>query len=153
MNRAAQFFGLFFAIIFAPLFFSAWHAVTLGSHQDPKDKPPAVAAPAPSNPNSSPQTAAPTKDKKRIVVLDFDDTAVGTDVLGDKVDVGKEIAGLLVQRLAKDGTYLVVDSKTVSAALSERNVSKTDRYDCEFAVKLGNRRGADAVIMGIVTLF
>jgi curli biogenesis system outer membrane secretion channel CsgG len=143
MNRAAQIFGLFCAFILAPLFLNTWHAAARGPHQEPKDKS------SPATANSSPQTT----DKKLIVVLDFDDSAVGTDVLGDKVDVGKEIAGLLAQQLAKDGTYLVVDSKTLAADLAAHDFSKTDRYNFDFAVNLGKRLGAGGVIMGSVTLF
>jgi curli biogenesis system outer membrane secretion channel CsgG len=128
MNRSFKFFSLVFALPLALLLFSAWHAGARASYQDQSKK-------------------------KLVAVLDFDATAVGTDVLGDKVDVGKGIAGLLAQQLAKDGTYLVVDSKAKSADLAEHNFSKSDRYDREFAVKLGKRLGADGVILGNVTLF
>ena len=128
MNRSIKFLSLGFAIPIALQLFSAWHAGARASYQDQSKK-------------------------KLVAVLDFDATAVGTDVLGDKVDVGKGIAGLLAQQLAKEGTYLVVDSKTMSADLAEHNFSKSDRYDREFAVKLGKRLGADGVILGTVTLF
>ncbi len=133
MNRVAQVYGLVFAIVIALLFVNARHAEARGSHQDQHQK--------------------TTTEKKRTVVLYFDDTAVGTEVLGDKVDVGKEIAVLLAQQLAKDGTYLVVDSKTLGSDLAAHNFSQTDRYNFDFAVKLGKRLGADGVIMGSVTLF
>jgi curli biogenesis system outer membrane secretion channel CsgG len=128
MNRSIKFLSLGFAIPIALQLSSAWHAGARASYQDQSKK-------------------------KLVAVLDFDATAVGTDVLGDKVDVGKGIAGLLAQQLAKEGTYLVVDSKTMSADLAEHNFSKSDRYDREFAVKLGKRLGADGVILGNVTLF
>jgi len=128
MNRSIKFFSLVFTIAVALQFFAAWHAGARASHQDQSKK-------------------------KLVAVLDFDATDVGTDVLGDKVDVGKGIAGLLAQQLAKDGNYLVVDSKKMSADLAEHNFSKSDRYDYEFAVKLGKRLGADGVILGSVTLF
>jgi len=118
MNRSVKFLTLVFAIPVALQLFSAWHAGGHASYQDQSKK-------------------------KLVAVLDFDATAVGTDVLGEKVDVGKEIAGLLAQQFAKEGTYLVVDSKTMSAGLAEHNLSKSDRYDREFAVKLGKRVGAD----------
>jgi curli biogenesis system outer membrane secretion channel CsgG len=128
MNRFVKFLSLAFAIPIALQLVSAWHMGTRTSYQE--------------------------QSKKNLVaVLDFDATAVGTDVLGDKVDVGKEIAGLLAQRLAEERTYLVVDSKTMSADLAEHNFSKSDQYDREFAVKLGKRLGADGVILGNVTLF
>lgn len=154
MNRAARIFVVLFAILIAPLFLCPWHSGVRGSDQNQNQKSPLSAARAPSKADSSPQTsAAPGADKKRIVVLDFDDTAVGTDVLGDKVDVGKEIAGLVTKQLAKDGTYVLVDSKTMRADLAEHDVSKADRCNFEFALKLGKRLAADAVIMGNVTLF
>jgi curli biogenesis system outer membrane secretion channel CsgG len=128
MNRSVKFLTLVFAIPVALQLSSAWHAGAHASYQDQSKK-------------------------KLVAVLDFDATAVGTDVLGEKVDVGKEIAGLLAQQLAKDGTCLVVGSKKMSAGLAEHNLSKSDRYDREFAVKLGKRLGADGVILGDVTLF
>ena len=130
MNRAVNFLSFVFAIAVAPLFLNASHI------------------------GASPQASAAHETKKKIIaVLDFDDTAVGTAVLGDQVDVGKAISALLAQQLAKEGTYAVVDSKTTSQALVELNFSKSDRTDREFAVKLGKRLGADGVIMGAVTLF
>ena len=154
MNRATRIFSLIFAIILAPLFFNLCHAAAQSSHQDQKAKTPDAAAPAPLDPNSSAQALlAPAADKKRIVVLDFDDTSVGDELLGDKVDVGKEIAGLLETRLAQDGTYIVIDPKTLSADSAEHNFSKNDRYNFEFAMELGKRLGADGVIMGSLTLF
>ena len=128
MNRSVKFLGLVFAIPAGLLLFSAWHAGARAAYQDQSKK-------------------------KLVVVLDFDAAAVGTDVLGDKVDVGKGIATLLAQQLEKEGTYLVVDSKKISADLAEHNFSKSGRFDHDFAVKLGKRLGADGVILGNVTLF
>jgi curli biogenesis system outer membrane secretion channel CsgG len=154
MNRSVKLLSLVFAISVALLLSSAWHAGARTSHQNQSTKNSPAAAAAPSNANPSPQTPAAEKTgKKRLAVLDFDASAAGTDVLGDRVDVGKGIAGLLAQQLAKEGTCIVVDSKTMSAYLAEHNFSKTDRYDQEFAVKLGKRLGADGVIVGNVTLF
>src|ERR1700723_41925 len=137
MKRSVKFFSLFFVISVAPLFLNAWRAGARPSHSDQsaEKKPP----------------AADVTQKKRIVVLDFDDSAVGTAVLGDQVDVGKAISALLTQQLVKDGTYAIVDAKTMS--LAEQNFSKKDRADREFGVKFGKRLGADAVIMGGVPLF
>ncbi len=136
MNRSVRFFSLVFAILVALQPFGAWHAGAGASYRN------------------QPQTPAAHESKKKLVaVLDFDATAVGTDVLGDKVDVGKGIAGLLAMQLAKEGTYQVVDSKTMATDLVEHNFSKSDRYNCEFAVKLGKRLGAEGVILGNVTLF
>ncbi|MGA8073558.1 MAG: CsgG/HfaB family protein [Candidatus Acidiferrales bacterium] len=130
MTQAVKFFSFLFAIAVALQFPYASHVT------------------------ASPQTSTAHETKKKIIaVLDFDDTAVGTAVLGDQVDVGKAISALLAQQLAKEGTYAVVDSKTTSQALAELNFSKSDRTDREFAVKLGKRLGADGVIMGAVTLF
>ena len=130
MNRAVKLRRFVFAIAVALLFPNAWRV------------------------GASPQApAAHETQKKLVVVLDFDDSAVGTAVLGDEVDVGKAISALLAKQLAKEGTYAVVDSKTMSKALAGQNFSKSDRVDREFAVKLGKRLGADGVIMGAVTQF
>jgi curli biogenesis system outer membrane secretion channel CsgG len=152
MNRSVRFLSITFSISVVLVLLGAWHTGARASCQDRPTKDSPGATPAPSN--SPPEESAGQETiKKRVAVLDFDASAVGTDVLGDKVDVGKEIARLLAQQLAKQKIYLVVDSKTMSADLAEHNFSKSDRYDHEFAVKLGKRLGADAVIMGSVTLF
>jgi curli biogenesis system outer membrane secretion channel CsgG len=137
MNRSVRFLSITFSISVVLLLLSASHTGARVSYQDQPTR------------NSSAQESV----KKRVAVLDFDAAAVGTDLLGDKVDVGKEIARLLAQQLAKQGTYLVIDSKTMSADLEAHNFSKSDRHDHDFAVKLGKRLGADAVIIGSVTLF
>jgi curli biogenesis system outer membrane secretion channel CsgG len=130
MNRAVNFLSFVFAIAVALLFLFDSHVT------------------------ASPQTSAAHETKKKLVaVLDFDDSTVGTAVLGDQVDVGKAISALLAQQLAKEGTYTVVDSKTMSQVLADLNFSKSDRTDREFAVRVGKRLGADGVIMGTVTLF
>ncbi len=152
MNRSVRFLSITFAISVVLLLLSVSHTGARVSYQDQSTKNSASPTPAPSDP--LPQASATQESvKKRVAVLDLDAAAVGTDVLGDKVDVGKEIARLLAQQLAKQGTYLVIDSKTMSADLEAHNFSKSDRHDHDFAVKLGKRLGADAVIIGSVTLF
>lgn len=99
---------------------------------------------------------APTATPKRIAVLDFDDSMVQNDVqgvFGFKADVGRGFAGLLVRDLIKDGSYSVVDAKTIDKVWDEQKFSRSDRADRESAVKIGKILGVDGVVIGTVTRF
>lgn len=113
-------------------------------------------AASPSQADAPSSQLAPTTNPKRIAVLDFDDSMVQNDVegvFGLKVDVGKGFAGLLVCQLTKDGSYSVVDPKTVDKLLDERKFSKSDRTDRESAVRIGKILGVDGIVIGNVTRF
>jgi curli biogenesis system outer membrane secretion channel CsgG len=99
--------------------------------------------------------SAPTR-KPRIAVLDFDYGTVqnySSAMFGSNIDVGKGICDLLVTGLVKDGTYSVIDRKSLDKILAEQNFSNSDRANPASAAKIGKMLGVDAIVEGSVTEF
>ncbi|HEY3835031.1 MAG TPA: CsgG/HfaB family protein [Bryobacteraceae bacterium] len=94
--------------------------------------------------------------KKRIAIMNFDFSAVQTDVysiFGNRQDVGQGIADLLVDRLVTDGRYSVIERKALDKIIAEQNFSNSDRADPNSAAKLGRLLGVDAIVIGSITQF
>jgi curli biogenesis system outer membrane secretion channel CsgG len=94
--------------------------------------------------------------KKRVAIMDFDYATVHSAVasmFGSDVDVGKGIADLLVKDLVKDGTYSVIERKSLDKILAEQNFSTSDRANPASAAKIGKLLGVDAIIVGSITQF
>jgi curli biogenesis system outer membrane secretion channel CsgG len=94
--------------------------------------------------------------KPRIAVLDFDYGTVQnytSAMFGTNVDVGKGISDLLVTGLVKDGTYSVIERKSLDKILAEQNFSNSDRANPASAAKIGKMLGVDAIIEGSITEF
>lgn len=94
--------------------------------------------------------------KKRIAVMNFDFSAVQSDVVaifGGRQDVGKGVADLLVDRLVTDGRYSVIERKELDKIVAEQNFSNSDRADPNSAAKLGRLLGVDAIVIGSITQF
>src|SRR5271165_4880408 len=94
--------------------------------------------------------------KKRVAVFDFDFATVQSNsaaVFGTNVDVGKGIADLLVRHLVQDGTYSVIERKSMDKILGEQNFSNSDRANPNSAAKIGKILGVDAIIVGSITQF
>jgi curli biogenesis system outer membrane secretion channel CsgG len=94
--------------------------------------------------------------KKRVAVLDFEyGTVQGgvSAIFGQNVDIGKGIADLLVDRLVRDGTYSVIERKSIQKVMAEQNFSNSDRADSNSAAKIGKLLGVDAIIIGSITQF
>jgi curli biogenesis system outer membrane secretion channel CsgG len=94
--------------------------------------------------------------KKRIAVMSFDFTAVQNDVVaifGNRQDVGKGVADLLVDRLVTDGRFSVIERKELDKIVAEQNFSNSDRADPNSAAKLGRLLGVDAIVIGSITQF
>ncbi|MFZ0285339.1 MAG: CsgG/HfaB family protein, partial [Terriglobales bacterium] len=120
----------------------------------------ALAAPAPPAQTATTaapgQATAPQGRKKRVAVFDFDYATVHSSVaalFGQDVDVGKGISDLLVTDLVKDGTYSVIERKSLDKILKEQNFSNSDRADPNSAAKIGKLLGVDAIIVGSITQF
>src|SRR5580658_1911700 len=105
------------------------------------------------------QTPAPTPApgrKKRVAVFDFDYATVHAGVsgiFGQDVDIGKGISDLLVTYLVKDGSYSVIERKSLDKILTEQNFSNSDRANPNSAAKIGKLLGVDAIIVGSITQF
>jgi curli biogenesis system outer membrane secretion channel CsgG len=98
----------------------------------------------------------PTPRKKRVAVFDFDYATVHGGVaaiFGQDVDIGKGVSDLLVKYLVKDGSYSVLERKSMDKILTEQNFSTSDRANPASAAKIGKLLGADAIIVGSITQF
>jgi curli biogenesis system outer membrane secretion channel CsgG len=94
--------------------------------------------------------------KKRVAVMNFDFSAVQSDIVaifGGRQDVGKGVADLLVDRLVSEGRYSVIERKQLDKIIAEQNFSNSDRADPNSAAKLGRLLGVDAIIIGSITQF
>lgn len=94
--------------------------------------------------------------RPRIAILDFDYATVQTSssaIFGTNVDVGKGVTDLLVNDLAKDGTYSIIKRTALSKIMAEQNFSNSERADPASAAKIGKLLGVDAVIIGSITQF
>jgi curli biogenesis system outer membrane secretion channel CsgG len=114
-----------------------------------------IAQTAPAAPATGSAPAAGGR-KKRVAVLDFDYGTVHSGIaalFGQDVDVGKGITDLLVKYLVKDGTYSVIERKSLDKVMAEQNFSNSDRANPMSAAKLGKLLGVDAIIVGSITQF
>ena len=94
---------------------------------------------------------------KRVLAIDeFDFGTVRTAVaaiFGTQVDVGKGILALLTKRLAEDGKYRIVERKNLQKVLSEQDLGASNRVKQGTNAKIGRVQGADAILMGTITVF
>jgi curli biogenesis system outer membrane secretion channel CsgG len=123
--------------------------VTCANAQTPAPQPgPAAGA----TPSATPSAVR----KKRVAVFDFDYGTVHNyiaSIFGTDVDVGKGVADLLVTYLIKDGTYSVIERKSLDKILAEQNFSNSDRANATSAAKIGKLLGVDAILVGSITQF
>ncbi len=113
-----------------------------------------TATPTATTPPASPKPQQGRK--KRVAVFDFDYATVHSSIaalFGSDIDVGKGIADLLVKHLVKDGSYSVIERKSLDKILAEQNFSNSDRANPSSAAKLGRLLGVDAIIVGSITQF
>lgn len=96
---------------------------------------------------------APAAHRKRLAVMNFDFGTVQHWWGGGSWDVGKGIADLLVTSLVKDGSYSMIERKSLDSIMAEQNLGNSDRADPQTAAKLGRLLGANALITGSVTQF
>jgi curli biogenesis system outer membrane secretion channel CsgG len=94
---------------------------------------------------------------KRVIAIDeFDFGTVRTSVaaiFGTQVDVGKGILALLTKRLAEEGKYRIVERKKIQQVLSEQDFGASNRVKQGTQAKIGRIQGADAILMGTITVF
>jgi curli biogenesis system outer membrane secretion channel CsgG len=94
---------------------------------------------------------------KRVVAIDeFDFGTVRSAVaaiFGTQVDIGKGILALLTKRLAEEGKYRIVERKNIQKVLSEQDFGASNRVKQGTQAKIGRVQGADAILMGTITVF
>ena len=88
--------------------------------------------------------------------MDFDYATVHagvSQIFGQDIDIGKGIADLLVTDLVKDGSYSIIERKTLDKVMAEQNFSNSDRANPASAAKIGKLLGVDAILVGSITQF
>lgn len=98
-----------------------------------------------------------TSAAKRVIAIDeFDFGTVRSSVaaiFGTQVDIGKGILALLTKRLAEEGKYRIVERKNIQKVLSEQDFGASNRVKQGTQAKIGRVQGADAILMGTITVF
>jgi curli biogenesis system outer membrane secretion channel CsgG len=74
-------------------------------------------------------------------------------IFGTQVNVGKGILALLTKRLAADGKFRIVERQKLGKVLSEQDLGASNRVKQGTNAKIGRVVGADAILMGTITVF
>ena len=122
-----------------------------------------AAAPSAGGPTTSTTTTTVTSttvvkpdSKKRVAVDEFDYSTVKTSVaavFGTTQDIGKGIQSMFVTRISKEGKVVVVERKKLNAVMAEQNLAASDRVKKGTGAKIGQIRGADAILYGDIVTF
>lgn len=100
---------------------------------------------------------APPVTRKRVIAVDEIDfgTVQRPDekVFGTNVDVGKGIQALFVKRLVEQGKFTVVERRLVKDILKEQDFAQSSRVKRGTGARTGRITGADAILMGTITIF
>jgi curli biogenesis system outer membrane secretion channel CsgG len=146
----------------------------IGIMMDPSSAPaaaapaPAPAAPAPSAapapapaayppPAPVPMTAAVANAmKKRVIVDEFDYSAVMTNVaavFGTNQNIGKGIRAMLTNRLGQQQKVVIVERAKINSLMAEQDRNASNRVKQGSGAKIGRISGADALLAGDITIF
>ena len=142
--------------------------------QDPKSSSASAAAtPAPppdaaAVPTSPPATVSTTQTtitsttvtrpevKKRVAVDEFDYSTVRTavaSVFGTDQNIGKGIQSMFVTRISKEGKVIIVERKKLQNVMAEQDLAAGGRVKAGTGAKIGQIRGADAILYGDIVVF
>lgn len=116
------------------------------------------AAPEPAAPQSAPAPAGPPTQaqKKRVIIDEFDYSAVMTSVqavFGTNQNIGKGIRAMLVTRLSQQGNVVVVERAKINALMAEQDRNVSGRVKQGSGARVGNISGADALLAGDIVIF
>jgi curli biogenesis system outer membrane secretion channel CsgG len=125
-------------------------------------------APPPTNPDPPPpppppSTSAPVPpaatgvaQKKRVIVDEFDYSAVMTQVqavFGTQQNIGKGIRAMLQKRLGDIGKVVVLERAKIDTLMKEQDRNAGNRVKQGTGAKVGGIRGADALLAGDIIIF
>lgn len=126
---------------------------------------PVAAAPAPeSAPAPAPVASsapAPTgaisqAEKKRVIIDEFDYSAVKTSVqavFNTQQDIGKGIRAMLVTRLAQANKVVIVERAKIATLTKEQDFNASNRVKQGSGARVGQISGADALLAGDIVVF
>lgn len=101
---------------------------------------------------------APTTERPRIAVLDFELSSTGLTGNSWWYAWGEDgpaqgVSDLLINKLVQSGAYTVVERGRISEVLQEQNLAQGGRIDPSTAAQVGRLLGADVVVIGSITRF
>jgi len=120
----------------------------------PAPEPAPVAMPAP--PPSAPTKAQIQASKKRVIVDEFDYSAVMTSVqavFGTQQNIGKGIRAMLVKRIADANNMVVVERAKINTLMKEQDFNASNRVKQGSGARVGQVSGADAMLSGDIVIF
>ena len=94
--------------------------------------------------------------RKRIAVDEFDYSTVQTavaSIFGTNQNIGKGIQSMFVTRIAKEGKVIVVERKKLNQVMGEQDLAASNRVKAGTGAKIGQIRGADAILYGDIVTF
>ena len=95
--------------------------------------------------------------KKRVVAVEeFEYGTVRTAVqavFGTDVNIGKGILAMFTKRLAEEGKFRVVERANIKKVLGEQDFGASNRVKQGTQSRIGKILGADAILMGTITVF
>jgi curli biogenesis system outer membrane secretion channel CsgG len=98
----------------------------------------------------------PSVSKRVLAIDEFDYGTVksaAASIFGTQVDLGKGILALLTKRLAEEGKYRIVERNNLKKILGEQDLGASNRVKQGTNAKIGRVQGADAILMGTITVF
>jgi curli biogenesis system outer membrane secretion channel CsgG len=117
----------------------------------PAPEPVAAAAPAP-----APSGAITQAEKKRVIVDEFDYSAVKTQVqavFNTQQDIGKGIRAMLVTRVAQANKVVIVERAKLATLTKEQDFNASNRVKQGTGARVGQISGADALLSGDIVIF
>jgi curli biogenesis system outer membrane secretion channel CsgG len=121
----------------------------------PAPAPPAATAAAPA-PAAAPSGAISQAEKKRVIVDEFDFSAVKTQVqavFNTQQDIGKGIRAMLVTRLAQANKVVIVERAKMATLTKEQDFNASNRVKQGTGARVGQISGADAMLSGDIVVF
>jgi curli biogenesis system outer membrane secretion channel CsgG len=100
--------------------------------------------------------AASAQTKKRMMVEDFDYSAVLTAVQaiwGTQQNIGAGINAMMTKRIASDGRFIVVERRKIGSLTKEQDFAASNRVKRGTGARIGEIRGADLTLMGDIVVF
>jgi curli biogenesis system outer membrane secretion channel CsgG len=133
----------------------------------PAPAPVAAAAPAPPPPPApapvataaaapAPSGATTQAEKKRVIVDEFDYSAVKTQVqavFNTQQDIGKGIRAMLVTRVAQANKVVIVERAKLATLTKEQDFNASNRVKQGTGARVGQISGADALLSGDIVVF
>jgi curli biogenesis system outer membrane secretion channel CsgG len=117
----------------------------------PAPEPAATAAAAP-----APSAATTQAEKKRVIVDEFDYSAVKTQVqavFNTQQDIGKGIRAMLVTRVAQANKVVIVERAKIATITKEQDFNASNRVKQGTGARVGQISGADAMLSGDIVIF